>query len=109
MLCITLRPEEMPEPPIYLDEVDFGLFLEVQDSTCEWFNWVIHSSCLMTNHYHLLVDTPDGNLSNIAAFQSGGYTRKKIDEYFGLNYFRISWIVAKNKTDSMFTLRRSND
>ena len=43
---------------IYLDEAVFGLFLEVLASTYEWFNWVIHSFCLMTNHYHLLVETP---------------------------------------------------
>ncbi len=26
------------------------------------FNWWGHADCLMTNHYHLLVETPDGNL-----------------------------------------------
>jgi REP element-mobilizing transposase RayT len=30
---------------------------------CERFNWECHSDCLMTNHYHLMIETPDGNLS----------------------------------------------
>ncbi|MGI2028495.1 transposase [Endozoicomonas acroporae] len=30
---------------------------------CDRFNWTIHSWCLMTNHYHLVVETPDTNLS----------------------------------------------
>ena len=52
----------------------------------------------MTNHYHLLVEILDGNLSNIAAFQSDGKTQKEIDEYFGLHYSRISRIAVKRKT-----------
>ncbi len=33
---------------IYLDELDFSLFIEVLASVSERFNWVIHSYCLMT-------------------------------------------------------------
>jgi REP element-mobilizing transposase RayT len=40
------------------------VFLDVLGATCERFNWVLHAYCLMTNHYHLLVATPDANLSN---------------------------------------------
>ncbi len=32
-------------------------------ATCERFNWLVHAYCLMTNHDHLLVETPDANLS----------------------------------------------
>ncbi|WP_038172819.1 REP-associated tyrosine transposase [Vibrio pacinii] len=62
--------------PIYLDEQDFALFIEVLDQVCERFNWVIHSYCLMTNHYHLLVETPDGNLSKGMRQLNGVYTQK---------------------------------
>lgn len=62
--------------PIYLDEQDFDLFLEVLSQTCERFNWVIHSYCLMTNHYHLLLETPDGNLSKGMRQLNGVYTQK---------------------------------
>ena len=38
-------------------------FLEVLGQVCERFNWMCHAYCLMSNHYHLLVETPDANLS----------------------------------------------
>ncbi len=31
-------------------------------NVCERFNWVIHTYCQMSNHYHLLLETVDGNL-----------------------------------------------
>ncbi|MFW7523636.1 transposase [Vibrio ostreicida] len=62
--------------PIYLDEPDFDLFLEILAKVCERFNWVIHSYCLMTNHYHLLLETPDGNLSKGMRQLNGVYTRR---------------------------------
>ena len=48
---------------IYLDDDDRLDFIEVLEQVCFRFNWVCHSYCLMTNHYHLLIETPEGNLS----------------------------------------------
>ena len=48
---------------IYLNDHDHDIFLEVIAQVCEHYNWVVHAYCLMTNHYHLLIETPDGNLS----------------------------------------------
>ena len=48
---------------IYLEESDFELFLTSLNDVCEQFQWVIHAYCLMYNQYHLLLETPDGNLS----------------------------------------------
>ncbi len=62
--------------PIYLDEQDFEVFIDVLSRVCERFNWVIHSYCLMTNHYHLLVETPDGNLSKGMRQLNGVYTQR---------------------------------
>jgi len=38
-------------------------FLSVFDEVCETFNWKCHACCLMGNHYHLLIETPEGKLS----------------------------------------------
>jgi len=38
-------------------------WLEVLANVCDRFNWVVHAYCQMTNHYHFLVETVDGNLS----------------------------------------------
>jgi REP element-mobilizing transposase RayT len=32
-------------------------------STCARFNFAVHSFCQMTNHYHLVIETGDSNLS----------------------------------------------
>lgn len=48
---------------IFLDDQDNRKFLELLEKTVERFNWVCHAFCLMVNHYHLMIETPDANLS----------------------------------------------
>lgn len=36
-------------------------FFVVLGATAERFEWICHAYCLMTNHYHPLVETPNGN------------------------------------------------
>ena len=40
------------------------------------FNWLLHAYCLMSNHDHLLVETPDGNLSAGMRQLNGLYTQR---------------------------------
>ena len=61
---------------IYFEETDFELFLSVLNDVCEQYNWVIHSYCLMTNHYHLLIETPDANLSKGIRQLNGVFSQK---------------------------------
>jgi REP element-mobilizing transposase RayT len=61
---------------IYLDDEDRALCLEVLGQVVERFNWVVHGYCLMTNHYHLLVETPDGNLAQGMRQFNGVYTQR---------------------------------
>lgn len=49
--------------PIFVDNSDRAEFLARLAVTQTRFNLVIHAYCLMHNHYHLLVGTPDANLS----------------------------------------------
>jgi REP element-mobilizing transposase RayT len=39
------------------------------------YNWLCHTYCLMDNHYHLLIETPDGNLAPGMHQLNGVYTR----------------------------------
>jgi len=48
---------------LYDDDADREAFLDVLAEVVERYNWVCHGYCLMTNHYHLLIETVDGNLS----------------------------------------------
>ena len=60
---------------IFLDDVDRSRFLEVLASTIERFGWICHAYCLMTNHYHLLIETPQPNLSRGMKHLNGVYTQ----------------------------------
>jgi len=48
---------------IFLKEGDFIKFLEILAHTSKVYTFKVHSLCLMTNHYHLLVETKSENLS----------------------------------------------
>lgn len=43
--------------PIYVDEFDRELFLELLADSVSRYEWRCHAYCLMTNHYHLLLET----------------------------------------------------
>lgn len=48
---------------IFADDIDRGYWLEVLELVCNRFNFVVHAYCQMGNHYHLLVETIEGNLA----------------------------------------------
>jgi len=48
---------------IYRADDDREHWLEVLGNVCDRFNWVGHAYGQMTNHYHVLVETVDGNHS----------------------------------------------
>ena len=60
---------------IYFDDDDRQRWLELLGEVCERFNWVCHAWCQMTNHYHLLVEIPEGNLSAGMRQINGVYTQ----------------------------------
>jgi len=60
---------------IYLDDADRVRFLEILGIAVERFGWICHAYCLMTNHYHLLVETPEPNLSRGMKHLNGVYTQ----------------------------------
>ena len=47
---------------IFLDERDREIFLATLGEICQRNGWRVHAYILMSNHYHLLVETPKGNL-----------------------------------------------
>jgi REP element-mobilizing transposase RayT len=60
---------------IYEDDADRARFLEVLGEVASAFNWVVHAYCLMSNHYHLLIETPDANLSKGMRQLNGVFTQ----------------------------------
>jgi REP-associated tyrosine transposase len=61
---------------IYADDADRRLFLAVLADVIGRYNWRCHAYCLMTNHYHLLLDTPDANLSLGMRQLNGAFTQR---------------------------------
>lgn len=45
-------------------------------AVCSRFNWVVHGYCQMSNHYHLLLETVDGNLARSMRQLNGRYTQR---------------------------------
>ncbi len=60
---------------IFDDDNDRHLFLSILGQTVKRFNWLCHAYCLMGNHYHLLIETPEGNLSAGMRHLNGVYTQ----------------------------------
>lgn len=61
---------------IYLSDSDRQIWLEVLGQVCGRFNWVCHAWCQMTNHYHLLIETPEANLAEGMRQLNGVYTQR---------------------------------
>jgi REP element-mobilizing transposase RayT len=61
---------------IFSDEHDYGLFIDLLIEISEMWKARVASFCLMPNHYHLLVQTPDGNLSRCMRHLSSVYTQR---------------------------------
>lgn len=69
---------------IFSDKYDFEMFLGVLQDSSELFGCRVAAFCLMSNHYHILLQTPLGNLSRIMRHVNGVYTqrynrRQKVD------------------------------
>ncbi len=60
---------------IYEDDADRDMFLDVFGQVVDDFNWLCHAYCLMSNHYHLVIETPDGNLSKGMRQLNGVFTQ----------------------------------
>lgn len=61
---------------IFLSPADYQTFIKVLQETTDGWNLKISAYCLMSNHYHLLVHTPDGNISRCMRHINGVYTQR---------------------------------
>ena len=69
---ITSRGNE--QRVVFKSREDRERFLEYLESATKRYDAIIHCYCLMDNHYHLLLETPSGNLSRVMAHINGAYT-----------------------------------
>jgi REP element-mobilizing transposase RayT len=61
---------------IFADNHDYIGFINLLQNTSEQWNLRVAAYCLMPNHYHLLVQTPDANISRCMRHIDGVYTQR---------------------------------
>lgn len=61
---------------IFKDDKDRGMLLNILEEVNDRYHWFCHAYCLMNNHYHLVIETPDGNLSKGMRHLNGIYTMR---------------------------------
>jgi len=84
---VTSRGNE--RKPVFKDKTDRELFLSILFHVIQRFHWLCHAYCLMGNHYHLVIETPDGNLSKGMRQLNGVYTQALTGAITGSGiYFR---------------------
>ncbi|MDY0122969.1 transposase [Sulfurimonas sp.] len=68
---------------IYLEPEDYEFFLDLLLKASKDYDLIIHTYCLMTNHYHILLETKQTNLSKAMQFINDKYSK-----YFNKKYTR---------------------
>ena len=69
---------------IFYDRQDYEIFIYGLEKFCAKFSTLIHSYCLMHNHFHLLLETKNANLSKFMQRILGDYAM-----YFNYKYSRV--------------------
>lgn len=80
---VTSRGNERKN--VFTSQRDREKFLSYVESGVVRYGAVGHTWCLMSNHYHLLLETPSGNLSQIMRHINGAYTM-----YFNVKRMRAA-------------------
>ena len=69
---VTSRGNE--RKAVFKSKRDRERFLEYLESATQRYDARIHAYCMMDTHYHLLLETPSGNLPQIMRHINGAYT-----------------------------------
>jgi putative transposase len=59
---------------IFLVDIDRHDFIKTLAEACQKTGWQVHAYCLMRNHYHLVLETPNANLVSGMAWLQSTYT-----------------------------------
>lgn len=69
---VTVRGNERRK--IFFSRRDYEKFKEYLVEAKEKYRFHVHAYVLMTNHYHLIIETPEKNLSKIMHYLNSSYT-----------------------------------
>ena len=72
---------------IYADDENREKWLEILGHVCSRFNWRCHAYCQMDNHYHIVIETAEANLSKGMRQLNGVYT-----QYYNKQHNRVGHV-----------------
>lgn len=84
---------------IYLDDIDRHDFIKRLAEACQKTGWQVHAYCLMRNHYHLVLETPNANLVAGMAWLQSTYT-------IGLNHRQQDTPQGRERFERLMGARR---
>lgn len=58
---------------IFMEDEDYERFLKIVCKACRLYRVILHDYCLMSNHFHLLIETESENLSTCMKHINGNY------------------------------------
>ena len=61
---------------VFQSDADVGLWLTTLGEACERSQLIVHAYCVMNTHYHLLLETPKGNLVEGMKWLQGTFTQR---------------------------------
>ena len=99
---ITARGNE--RQAIFRDDRDRKRFLGWLEESVELYGWLVHAYVLMPNHYHLVVQTPQPNLSQAMQWLNTGYSvwfNRRHDRVGHLFQGRFTSVVVEPETWSL--------
>ena len=91
---VTMRGNN--KRPIYTSDTDRRLFLAFLARARMRCGWRVHMYCLMTNHFHLLVETPDPNIASGMQALNSQYAH-----CFNLTYGRVGHLFQRRYAHSL--------
>jgi REP element-mobilizing transposase RayT len=82
---VTSRGDRQED--IYTDDADREKWLGILGNVCSRFNWRCHAYCQMDNHYHIVIETAEANLSKGMRQLNGVYT-----QYYNHQHKRVGHV-----------------
>jgi REP element-mobilizing transposase RayT len=93
---------------IFVGTRTYVAFIDLLDQTVRRYEWICHAYCLMRNHFHLVVETPQANISAGMRFLKGEYAswfNVTVGREGALYERRFHEVVAENEAHAIALIR----
>ena len=91
---VTMRGDNRGE--IFASDEDRVMLLNAIGRAKQRHGWKVHSYCLMSNHYHLLIETPEPNIAVGMQWLNSTYAHR-----FNEKYERIGHLFQRRYADGI--------